>query len=288
MLAPIILFVYNRLDSTKKTVDALKNNLLAKESDLIIYSDGVNYIEETEKSVETIRNYIKTITGFKNIKIIERKYNHGLYMNITSGVKEVIQIYGKAIIVEDDIVTSKYFLTYMNDSLNYYKTNNKIYSVCGFQWNIKTESKVFGLNHFNCHGWATWEDRWDKFEHDNKYLYRAIIWKKLGKRFDLDGAYPFMKMLKNTNSWAIRWHSIIFLNNKLCVYSPHSLVKNIGDIGVNSKGYNLYPTKIVNKKVCLKPITEEDTTMRKRLIQYYRRLLPKRILNKILRILKLK
>ena len=39
-LAPIALFVYNRFGTTKKTVEALKKNYLASQSELFIFSDG--------------------------------------------------------------------------------------------------------------------------------------------------------------------------------------------------------------------------------------------------------
>ena len=40
--APIVLFVYNRLWHTQQTVEALQNNVLAKQSELYIYSDEAN------------------------------------------------------------------------------------------------------------------------------------------------------------------------------------------------------------------------------------------------------
>jgi len=46
-LAPIVLFVYNRPDHTRQTVEALQKNELAKESELFIYSDAAK--NETAK-----------------------------------------------------------------------------------------------------------------------------------------------------------------------------------------------------------------------------------------------
>ena len=66
--APICLFVYNRLDTLKQTVEALKNNILAHQSELFIFADGSR--EPNDFRVEKVRDYIKTIDGFKNITII--------------------------------------------------------------------------------------------------------------------------------------------------------------------------------------------------------------------------
>ena len=63
-LAPICLFVYNRLEESKLTVAALQNNFLASESELFIFSDGPNI--DNENKVDSVRAYINTITGFKS------------------------------------------------------------------------------------------------------------------------------------------------------------------------------------------------------------------------------
>ena len=73
MLAPIILFVYNRPKHTKKTVEALKKNVFASESVLYVFSDGAkeDATEEQKNKIREIRNYIHTITGFKELIIEE-------------------------------------------------------------------------------------------------------------------------------------------------------------------------------------------------------------------------
>ena len=135
-LAPIILFVYNRPEHTKKTLESLKINELASDSLLFIFSDG-NKNENDRKSVEEVRNYISTISGFKEINIILREKNLGLADSVISGVAEVIEKYGKAIVLEDDIVTSKYFLKFMNEALDFYDADKKIYSISGYNFPIK-------------------------------------------------------------------------------------------------------------------------------------------------------
>lgn len=106
--APIALFVYNRLEHTKQTVEALKANKYAKKSKLFIYSDGYKN-EVDKKQVLHVRGYLKSIDGFKSVDIVERQCNIGLAKNIISGITKVVNKYGKIIVIEDDIVTSPYF-----------------------------------------------------------------------------------------------------------------------------------------------------------------------------------
>ncbi len=96
-LAPIVLFVYNRPEHTFQTVEALKRNKLANQSELIIFCDAAKN-KEVENSVKKVREYVKTISGFKSIKIIEREVNFGLAKSIINGVTDIVNIYGLVII----------------------------------------------------------------------------------------------------------------------------------------------------------------------------------------------
>ena len=108
-LSPIVLFVYNRLDHTKQTIESLQKNELANESELFIYSDAPKNETALEK-VKEVRKYIKTITGFKKITIIERDKNWGLANSIIDGVTKIVNEYEKIIVMEDDLITSPFFL----------------------------------------------------------------------------------------------------------------------------------------------------------------------------------
>ena len=116
MLSPILLFVYNRLTHTQRCVEALLKNSFASNSELFIYADGVKDGTQQE-AVNEVRNYIRSISGFKHITIIERTENWGLARNIIDGVTTQIKKYGKVIVLEDDLVVAPYFLQFMNDAL---------------------------------------------------------------------------------------------------------------------------------------------------------------------------
>jgi GT2 family glycosyltransferase len=112
-LSPIILFAYNRPEHTKKTVEALQKNKLAKDSLLYIFSDGPKREDDVPK-IKKVRDYIKTIKGFKKVEIFESNKNKGLANSVISGVTKIINKYGEVIVLEDDLITSPNFLVYMN------------------------------------------------------------------------------------------------------------------------------------------------------------------------------
>lgn len=275
--SPISLFVYNRLEHTKKTVEALKKNELAINSDLIIFSDAAKS-ESGVESIRVLRKYLKTISGFKSVKIIERLENLGLAKSIISGVTEVVSEYGKIIVLEDDLITSPYFLRYMNDALNMYENNDEVISIHGYIYPVKQDlPETFFLKGADCWGWATWKRGWDLFEQDGKKLLSEIKRRGLGREFDFNGRYPYVQMLKSqilgfNNSWAIRWYALAFLKNKLTLYPGHSLVFNSGfdNSGTHTGNTSAFYTTIHTEPIKINKIEIiEDKNSKNKIINYF-------------------
>jgi len=276
MLAPIVLFVYNRLDHTKRTIDALKNNFLSKDSELIIFSDGPKKNLDKPK-IDELRSYLRNIDGFKKIEIVERSKNLGLAESIISGVTEIVNKYGKIIVLEDDLVTSPYFLKYMNEALDLYENEEKVISVHGYNYPVKgIKTSTFFLLGADCWGWATWKRGWDLFEEDGKKLLEQIKKKRLSWKFDFDGSYPFMQMLKSqivglNNSWAIRWYASAFLANKLTLYPACSLVDNTGfdNSGTHAGFVDIMSTKVCHEPVILEKMPVEEIKENRLIVKSY-------------------
>ena len=235
MLAPICLFTYNRLHETIQTVEALQANYLAKESDLIIFSDGgKNEVAQTK--VDAVRQYIKTISGFKSIVIIESKQNKGLANSVIEGVSTVLQKYGKIIVLEDDLITSPNFLSFMNDALNFYEEKQKIFSISGYSFDLsslKSYSKDYYLGYrASSWGWATWLDRWESIDWGAKNYKKVLYNPYQHIKFMRGGSdMPLMlwrQMNGKLDSWAIRWCLQQFLDDKLTVFPTKSKIKSVG------------------------------------------------------------
>ncbi|WP_025872177.1 glycosyltransferase family 2 protein [Methylobacillus glycogenes] len=234
-LAPVALFTYNRPDHTKRTIEALKNNTLSAETDLLIFSDAAKNITQ-QSMVDAVRAFTHTVEGFKSVRIIERQTNFGLAASIIDGVTNVLAEYGRIIVLEDDMVTSPYFLQYMNDSLSQYADFHEVASIHAYVYPIAGLPDTFFLRGADCWGWATWRDRWDWFEPDGSKLFAQLKQLNLLNKFDYNGSYPFSNMLRDqiagtNNSWAIRWHASAFLLNKLTLYPGKALLSNIGHDG---------------------------------------------------------
>ena len=270
--SPIALFVYNRIDHTKKTIEALQKNFLAEQSELFIFCDDAKN-SDGEKAVRTVREYVKSISGFKKITVIEREKNFGLAASIISGVSEIVAKFGRIIVLEDDMVTSPHFLTFMNEGLDFYEAEEKVISIHGYIYPVqKPLPETFFLRGADCWGWATWKRSWDLFEKNGAKLLSELRQKNLTKKFDFDGCYPYTRMLEDqvagkNNSWAIRWHASAFLADKLTLYPGKSLVQNIGadGSGTHCADMDQFDNPVSQEKNLLKkiPILENSEAREK-------------------------
>ncbi len=231
-LSPILLFTYNRPEHTRMTLEALSNNHLSSRCELFIISDG--YKSDADKEdVIRVRELIGSVKGFAKVHIEEQPYNLGLAKSVIEGVTRVVNKYGTVIVLEDDLITSPFFLTFMNDALKRYKNEEKIGHVHGYCFPLPQLPDAFLIKWTGSWGWATWKRAWDLFNSDGEALLAELIQKKQCKQFDFNGNYPFTRMLRRqvnneNDSWAIRWNATLFLNDILSLNAGKSLVQNIG------------------------------------------------------------
>jgi hypothetical protein len=248
MLAPICLFTYNRLIETKKTVEVLKSNFLAGNSHLFIFSDGPRSEKDNHK-VNMVREYLHTIDGFKSVSVIESEINKGLAKSIISGVTNVIERFEKAIVVEDDLILSKNFLLFMNQSLEYYENELKVFSISGFSVKLKIPDKYSFDNYFwgraHSWGWATWKDRWITIDWEINDFDSFKKNKKNQNSFNRYGS-DLSNMLKKSmegrvDSWFIRFTYNQFKQGRLTAYPTISKVINEGFIkeATHTNVYNI-------------------------------------------------
>ena len=278
-LAPIILFTYNRLEHTKYTITALKNNFLASISDIYIFSDAPK--NDTHKNdVIKVRNFLKQITGFNKVEIIERNINFGLSNNIIEGVTEICNKHGKVIVIEDDVITSPYFLLFMNEGINKYINHEKVCSIHGYVYPTQfILPNTFFLKGADCWGWATWTSAWSKFEINGKKLLNEIKGKSLEKEFNFNNSFDYVQMLTDqvegkNNSWAIRWYASCFLKNLYTLYPGKSLISNNGfdDSGTHSGKSNVFNQEIYSEKIIIEDIPVENSLIAyNAFINYFRK-----------------
>jgi len=233
-LAPIALFVYNRREHTRRTVESLRANELAQQSDLFVFADGAK-TNSGAVAVGAVREYIRAIDGFKSVTIIEREQNLGLSKSVISGVTRLCNERGRAIAVEDDVVTAPDFLAFMNRGLQRYVNEPKIFSVCAFNLPI-VPPKTYSYDAFFsyrslCWGWGTWKDRWEKADWSVKDFPEFMADREKQKRFNLGG---------DDLSWFLARHMEGKIDSWDTVWAyTHSKYDALALLPVSSKAYNI-------------------------------------------------
>ena len=280
-LAPILLFVYNRPEHVKRTLAALEQNILAKESELFIYSDAARSPQD-EASVAEVRKIIRTaLPFFKQVNIIERETNWGLARSIIDGLTTQINRYERVIVLEDDLIVAPYFLKFMNDALDTYQHEEKVGHIqaCDFTQDASLPD-TFLIKWTGSWGWATWKRAWKYFNPDGKALLEELQRRKLTYTFDFNGKYGYTRMLRRqtegkNNSWAIRWNASLFLNDILSLNVGKSLVQNEGfdGSGTNCGGGNLYASRLWMNPIQVHRISPatENLQARNAYVRYYAR-----------------
>lgn len=237
-IAPVALFVYNRPEHTQKSVSALQENELASQSDLFVFSDGPKD-QAGFAAVQRVRRYISGIQGFKSVRILERERNLGLANSVIAGITQLCHEFGRVIAVEDDLLTTPDFLTFMNQALERYERETRMFSVSGFNFAFKApeqyEYDAFCFYRSSSLGWGTWKDRWELVDwevSDYESFCTDRERQRLFNRGGEDLAYMLaLQMHGKINSWAIRWAYAHFKQDALALLSLRPRVFHIGADG---------------------------------------------------------
>ena len=248
-LAPIAMFVYNRLEHTRNAIEKLSKNHLADKSDLFIFSDGPKNEIDADQ-ITRVREYIKNIKGFYSVTIVAQDRNIGLANSVMSGVNYLCEKFGRVIVVEDDLETSTGFLSFMNDALSKFEDDDRVLSISGYMYPlpIKLTSDAIFLEAPHSWGWATWKNRWKLYSTDGKRLMNELQSKRMLREFNYNGPHNYQRMLTKqisglNDSWYIRWYAVSILSGKMSVYPIRSLVRNFGldGTGVHCRSWKIDP-----------------------------------------------
>ena len=235
---PIVLFVYNRPTHTRCTIESLLTNALSRDSDLYIFSDAPKQKADVDR-VREVRKYIRSISGFNKINIVEQPINLGLAQSIISGVTSVINRYGRSIVLEDDLLISPLFLEAMNYCLVHFQEDERVFSIGGYTPAFKipiSYSDRWFLSYRCCTwGWATWESRWKKVDWEVRDYKDFLGCMQSRERFNRGGQdmerLLEMQMTGKIDSWAIRWDYAHFKHDSFCLRPINPLVANTGNDG---------------------------------------------------------
>lgn len=292
MCTPIVIFAFNRPDSLVRLIESLKANVGYEHHDIFIFVDGPRNDEDQTK-VDKVLEIAHRLTT----NVTASPVNKGLGPSIIDGVNLIINKYGKAIVLEDDLVLMPGFLTYVEKALDMYEADSRIFAICGYGLKIKRPKNyspdVYLSNRASSWGWGTWADRWNSVD------WNVSDWNQLKSSTDLQKAFnrggsDMFGMLKNfmegkNRSWAIRFCYSQHKQGKYSIHPFRSFVSNEG-YGTNATNckqkFSRFQVDLDTSTASSISLTDHldfNPTIAKRLYRYHS--LPMRIYSLIRKIL---
>lgn len=269
--APVVFVVFNRPDHTRRTLEALAKNTLAPETELHIFSDGPRGPKD-EAGIASVRSVIHNVEGFKQVILHESTTNKGCSKSVLSAVEHVLNLYGKCIVVEDDILTAPLFLEYMNEGLNFYENNPQIFSIGAYPTTFKIpasyQKEVFTLKRSCSWGWATWKQKWDLIPLESSVIVEDFENSTIRKAFGEQGEDSLRTFISDPEIWDLRVSYGLWKMGMMTVFPVQSFTQNIGrdGSGVHFNGDALttneaftFPTRLPR----FEPFNSVDESIRK-------------------------
>jgi hypothetical protein len=291
----VSVFAYNRPDHLRNLLKSFLLNPEAKNLDIRFYVDGPKS-DSDQLNINMVKNVINSFTELKNKEIKFNLKNVGLANSIINGVTETFQTCDYQIILEDDLVLHKDFLNFAKLVNEKFKYNPQIAGSNGYAYGGNTNfNENFFIKGADCWGWTTWKDRWESINWNSIELYSQLQKGNQLNEFDLGGKYNYSRILKDqidgkVDSWAIRWHASMFLQNRYSVYPNISLVANKGFDGSGTHGItNVYKedlsTLTFNQNLC--EFNEQDLIGAQIIEEFYGNFKKNQFLKYLRKILKL-
>lgn len=206
------------------------------ESELFVFMDGPRN-EDEKKQVEQVWSIIDNLKGFKEKHTYKSYSNLGLAQSVIEGVNEVFHFHDTVIVLEDDLVVSHDFLSFMNCALDFYREREDIWSISGYTPRLDileycSPHGVFLTPRAQCWGWATWVDRWKTVDWNVSDYDTIAHSKQLQREFNRGGDDLFrtlkMERAGRIESWAIRWAYAAARQHRWTLNPNQSKVNNIG------------------------------------------------------------
>lgn len=288
--APICLFLYNRIDHAKLTLDALCKNSLCKESALFVFIDGSKDLKDCKVQDDLEALCFEYESNFLSLSVKRSRENLGLALSLSSGIDSILKRYNRTIVLEDDLVTSEFFLKYMNKCLDLYENSSNVFSVNAYMFPLNNnENKTFlsslGTSSW---GWGTWSDKWKFFKIDHTRYEKSSDDDEFKNKFNF-GSIDYYSMLKNKKSWAIHWYYSVFERGGVGVFPTRSLVQNIGfdGSGTNCNKEELYSVDVESSLPDVKYEELVNIQLEDKMKDYLRsQYIRKSLLNRVFRKLK--
>jgi hypothetical protein len=235
---PILLLVFNRPDTTRAVLDALRP---LKPKYIYVGADGPRKGKEGEQEkCEAVRALFKTIDWDCELKTNFREHNLGCGYAASQAISWFFQHVEQGIIIEDDCVPHPSFFTFCAEMLEKYKNDERIMHISGNNFlkrKYNSNESYYFTKYFTCWGWATWRRAWQLYDFNMPFLndfLSSANFKNLSLNKKQEDYWLYIADLvrdgkrDKLDTWDYQWLFCCWHYNALGVTPVVNLVTNIG------------------------------------------------------------
>lgn len=220
---------------------------------MFFFSDGFKG-EADQDGVLEVRAYIDSLTGFKNVIRHYRDHNLSTGPNFRQGLTFLSDHYDEFIVVEDDLVVSPNYISYLMEALDFYRQDQSVFCVTAYVFPVRYKDYPYDTivyKRFCSYGWAGWANRFQTVIWDERKLNHLMHTSPgFKKRLNAEG-YDLVRMLKKQlsgviSTWDIQLQTHVAEHQLKVIYPVLSKVKNIGfdNESTNTFGFDYLVTPI--------------------------------------------
>lgn len=240
-MIPVLLITFNRPEHTKQTIEALR---VQQPPLMYVFQDGARKGNVRDAvNCPAVRDVIEKEIDWKcELHTHFSEQNRGCRDAIIFAISSVLKEHESVIIVEDDIITSPAFYSYMCKALEYYRNRPTVWSISGhshspskFQVPEDYDYDVFASPRLFNWGWGTWRDRWERTDWSMSYYdelmrhpYEQAAFSRMG-----DDMIPMLRDEREgrSSAWDIQFTFAHFANNAVSIVPCISYTYNTGQDG---------------------------------------------------------
>lgn len=231
---PVLILGYKRVAEIEKIVDVLS---ASNACCIIISMDGPQRTE-VSSSNSRLKKLATKVSSTTNLVLRNLPHNLGIAEHLYHAVSRVLETHECVIVLEDDCIPATGFYSYMTQALRTHQGDMNVGTIAADAHVFRrrnrayVESSIYPLTW----GWATWADRWSRFDPQLSNFNEREINDAIRKAH----ASPFVRRhwsrrvkesISDRNMWDAQWTVYQWLNNYETLNPSIPLINNIGHDG---------------------------------------------------------
>lgn len=234
MKAPVLLLTFNRLETTKRVLEQIRQYAPSK---LYVVNDGARSNKTGEDAtVAQVRDLVlRSIDWPCEVITRFRDENLGCGKGVSDGINWFFKQEPAGIILEDDCLPNLDFFNYCEELLELYRDDEKVMHIGGdasyLFSNQYDEYSYRFTNYPHVWGWASWRRAWQHYDYNLNFEFDDL---NLEAKLQNQQAVEYWKDIWQVmttdplDTWDYQWIFSIWRRNGIAISPNSNLISNIG------------------------------------------------------------